>query len=153
MEYPAFVDGARRCPPEDVGGPDGFMDFLEAVLDSAHEQHRDIVLYFASRFLDEFNDVQAVLVNCRFTGLSGRTITSVTPNRWTSSRPCHSEQVETSANVTPQQLQENVVEIVHQTAHAALRSIRFLHAFPNLGGRRAWQPERKQILISACDYE
>ena len=23
-EYPAFVDGARRCPPEDVGGPDGF---------------------------------------------------------------------------------------------------------------------------------
>ena len=49
------------------------------------------VLYFASRFLDEFNDVQAVLVNCRFTGLSGRTITSVTPNRWTSSRPCHSE--------------------------------------------------------------
>ena len=36
-EYPAFVDGARRCPPEDVGGPDGFMDFLEAVLDPAHE--------------------------------------------------------------------------------------------------------------------
>ena len=99
MEYPAFVDGAGRCPPEDVGGPDGFMDFLEAVPDSAHEQHRDIVLYFASRFLDEFNDVQAVLVNCRFTGLSGRTITSVTPNRWTSSRPCHSEQIETSANV------------------------------------------------------
>ena len=32
-EYPAFVDGSRRCPPEDVGGPDGFMDFLEAVLD------------------------------------------------------------------------------------------------------------------------
>ena len=22
-EYPAFVDGARRCPPEDVGGPHG----------------------------------------------------------------------------------------------------------------------------------
>ena len=36
IEYPAFVDGARRCPPEDVGGPDGFMDFLEAILDPAH---------------------------------------------------------------------------------------------------------------------
>ena len=72
------------------------------------------VLYFASRFLNEFNDVQAVIVNCRFTGLSGRTITSINPGRWTSSRPCHSGQVETSANVTPQQLQENVVEIVHQ---------------------------------------
>ena len=32
-EYPAFVDAARRCPLEDVGGPHGFMDFLEAVLD------------------------------------------------------------------------------------------------------------------------
>ena len=42
-EYPAFVDGARRCPPEDVGGPDRFMDFLEAVLDPAHEQPRNMV--------------------------------------------------------------------------------------------------------------
>ena len=25
MEYLAFVDGARRCPSEDVGGVDGFM--------------------------------------------------------------------------------------------------------------------------------
>ena len=32
-EYPAFVDGARRCRPEDVGGPEGFMDFLAAILD------------------------------------------------------------------------------------------------------------------------
>ena len=40
IECPAFVDGARRCPPEDVGGPDGFMDFLEAILDPAHEEHR-----------------------------------------------------------------------------------------------------------------
>ena len=29
MEYPILVDGARRCSPEDVGGVDGFMDFLE----------------------------------------------------------------------------------------------------------------------------
>ena len=48
-EYPAFVDGARRCPPEDVGGPDGFMDFLEAVLDPAHEQHRDMVRWYGGR--------------------------------------------------------------------------------------------------------
>ena len=26
-EYPAFVDGARRCPPEDVGGPHGSWTF------------------------------------------------------------------------------------------------------------------------------
>ena len=50
MEYPAFVDGARRCPPEDVGGPHGFMDFLEAVLDPAHEQHRDMVRWYGGPF-------------------------------------------------------------------------------------------------------
>ena len=33
IDYPAFVDGARRCPPEDVGSASGFFDFLEAVLD------------------------------------------------------------------------------------------------------------------------
>ena len=49
-EYPAFVDGARRCPPEDVGGLDGFMDFLEAVLDPAHEQHRDMVRWYGGPF-------------------------------------------------------------------------------------------------------
>ena len=33
VDYPAFVDGARRGPPEDVGGRNGFMEFLEAVLE------------------------------------------------------------------------------------------------------------------------
>ena len=50
IEYPAFVDGARRCPPEDVGGVDGFMDFLEAVLDPGHEEHRDMVRWYGGPF-------------------------------------------------------------------------------------------------------
>ena len=72
------------------------------------------ILYFAARFLDEFEDAQAALVNCRFTGLTGRTITSLNFRRMTSSRPCLSGKVETGANITPKQLQENVVEVVHQ---------------------------------------
>ncbi len=50
LEYPAFVSGARRCPPEDVGGPDGFMDFLEAVLDPAHEEHRAMLDWYGGLF-------------------------------------------------------------------------------------------------------
>ena len=50
IEYPAFVDGARRCPPEDVGGPDGFMDFLEAILDPAHEEHRAMLDWYGGPF-------------------------------------------------------------------------------------------------------
>ena len=37
-EYPAFVDGTRRCPPVDVGGTHGFIEFLKAVLDSSHKE-------------------------------------------------------------------------------------------------------------------
>ena len=72
------------------------------------------VLYFAARFLDAFEYTRAVLINCRFTGLAGRTITSLNFSRMTSSRPCLSDEVETGANITPQQLQENVVEVAHQ---------------------------------------
>ncbi len=72
------------------------------------------ILYFAARFLAEFQDTKAVMINCRFTGLSGRTITSLFSSRWASSRPCRSNEVATSATVTPKQVEENVVEIVHQ---------------------------------------
>ena len=50
MEYPAFVERARRCPPEDVGGPHGFMDFLEAILDPAHDEHRAMLDRYGGRF-------------------------------------------------------------------------------------------------------
>ena len=34
----------------DVSGPNGFMDFLEAVLDPAREQHRDMVRWYGGPF-------------------------------------------------------------------------------------------------------
>ena len=36
-EYPAFVDGAMQCPPEDIGGVGGFEKFLRATVDPEHE--------------------------------------------------------------------------------------------------------------------
>lgn len=35
---PVCVGGERRCPPEDVGGPHGYQEFLEAVFDPKHEE-------------------------------------------------------------------------------------------------------------------
>ena len=35
VDYPTFVDGERRWPPDDVGGVPGFMQLLEAALDPA----------------------------------------------------------------------------------------------------------------------
>lgn len=36
---PMCIGGANACPPEDVGGPYGYADFLEAIADPAHSEH------------------------------------------------------------------------------------------------------------------
>src|SRR5262249_30670458 len=40
VRYPRCVDGARACPPEDVGGPWGYADLLEAIASPKHQRHR-----------------------------------------------------------------------------------------------------------------
>ncbi len=40
--YPMCVEGKRACPPEDVGGPDGYRDFLEALGSPAHPDHETL---------------------------------------------------------------------------------------------------------------
>ncbi len=42
MKYPRYVDGARRAPPEDVGGTPGFENFLEAIADPEHPEHQEV---------------------------------------------------------------------------------------------------------------
>jgi hypothetical protein len=42
-QYPRCVDGARACPPEDVGGPPGYFDFLAAMSDPRHAEHRTML--------------------------------------------------------------------------------------------------------------
>lgn len=38
--YPRCIGGARRCPPEDCGGVHGYLEFLEAITDPRHPEHR-----------------------------------------------------------------------------------------------------------------
>jgi len=40
VAYPACIDGARACPPEDVGGPDGYRDFLKILRNPKHHEHQ-----------------------------------------------------------------------------------------------------------------
>ncbi|MEO2016983.1 MAG: MarR family transcriptional regulator [Fuerstiella sp.] len=41
--YPRCIDGSRACPPEDVGGVWGFVDYVAAVTDPTDEEHADMV--------------------------------------------------------------------------------------------------------------
>ncbi|CAM5798333.1 plasmid pRiA4b ORF-3 family protein [Rhizobacter fulvus] len=37
--WPMCIAGANACPPEDVGGPPGYMDFVQAMSDPMHNDH------------------------------------------------------------------------------------------------------------------
>jgi hypothetical protein len=39
VAVPTCLDGENACPPEDVGGPPGYADFLAALADPNHEEH------------------------------------------------------------------------------------------------------------------
>ena len=43
VKYPRYIDGARRAPPEDVGGVPGFENFLDAIASPKHPEHKDII--------------------------------------------------------------------------------------------------------------
>jgi hypothetical protein len=59
-EYPRFVAGERRAPPEDVGGVSGFAGFLEAMADPGHEQHQSMVDWYDEPFDPEDIDERLV---------------------------------------------------------------------------------------------
>jgi hypothetical protein len=64
--YPTCLEGERRCPPEDVGGAGGYQEYLEALADPSHENHKDF-LQWQGKFDPEsfdLNRVQQQLHSC-----------------------------------------------------------------------------------------
>ena len=60
VKYPRCVEGARACPPEDVGGVRGYADFLEVVGDPKHENGRDMKEWIGGKFDPERFSVDKV---------------------------------------------------------------------------------------------
>src|SRR6266508_1904934 len=48
--YPRLIEASGRCPPEDVGGPWGYAEFLEAMYDSNHERHAEFAEWIGEDF-------------------------------------------------------------------------------------------------------
>ncbi len=43
VAYPRLIAAQNACPPEDVGGPWGYAEYLEAIADPEHERHQEMI--------------------------------------------------------------------------------------------------------------
>lgn len=50
IEYPRFVAGERRAPPEDVGGVPGYEEFVRAVTRPRHREYAAMVRGYGSPY-------------------------------------------------------------------------------------------------------
>lgn len=55
--HPACLAGERNCPPEEVGGIDGYEQFLQAIFDPSHEDYIESVAWVGGRFQPEEFDL------------------------------------------------------------------------------------------------
>ncbi len=53
--FPTLLDGAETAPPEDVGGPYGFYEFLKIYNDENHPEHEEAKAWSDSLFFKEYN--------------------------------------------------------------------------------------------------
>lgn len=68
--YPRLVEGARRGPPEDVGGPWGYGEFLVAIADPKHERHKELLEWCSGDFDPQQFDIDKI--NRRLASLAPR---------------------------------------------------------------------------------
>lgn len=50
LALPRFIEGRWRRPPEDVGGPPGFENFLDALVDPKHPDHAELLGWHGGPF-------------------------------------------------------------------------------------------------------
>ncbi|MCP5244686.1 MAG: plasmid pRiA4b ORF-3 family protein [Burkholderiales bacterium] len=60
LVLPVCIKGKRACPPEDIGGVWGYAAFLEAVLDSDHPEHEEMLDWVGEDFDSEHFDLDEV---------------------------------------------------------------------------------------------
>ncbi len=60
VEVPFLLEASGRCPPEDIGGPWGYMEFLEAIADPNHERHDELTEWYNADFDPAVVDVPAI---------------------------------------------------------------------------------------------
>lgn len=69
--YPRLIEASGRCPPEDVGGPPGYEEFLAAIMDADHERHAEMIEWTGFNNYDP-TDVDIEAIDLELAGLAKR---------------------------------------------------------------------------------
>jgi len=68
--YPVLIEAKGACPPEDVGGPPGYAEYLEAMADPGHERHDELVQWRGPDF--DPDDPHTARINAALVALAKR---------------------------------------------------------------------------------
>jgi len=60
VAYPRLIEAAGRCPPEDVGGPSGYDEFIQTLNDPDDERHDEMRQWAGDEFDPNFLDADAL---------------------------------------------------------------------------------------------
>jgi hypothetical protein len=78
LDYPRFIDGSRRAPPEDVGGIPGFEQFLDAMTKPRHPERKNLLRWYGRPF--DPHDIDVAEITARVSKIaSGRARGKTTP--------------------------------------------------------------------------
>ena len=58
--YPVCMSGERACPPEDCGGPYGYVELLETLKNRKHPDHKRLLQWVGGKWDAEALDLDAI---------------------------------------------------------------------------------------------
>ncbi len=70
VHYPRLLAAQGRCPPEDVGGTEGYDEFLEAIGQPGHPEHRRMLEWYGGPY--DPDDLDLPLIRRRVGLLANR---------------------------------------------------------------------------------
>jgi hypothetical protein len=61
-KYPRFLDGERRCPPEDCGGPPGYFDFIETIVHKHSKKAKEALDWYGGPYDPDDIDAEQIKI-------------------------------------------------------------------------------------------
>jgi len=65
VQYPQFLGGERRCPPEDCGGPPGYYEFLDKMAKTRSKDWNAALAWYGGPYEVENIDEQRIIARLR----------------------------------------------------------------------------------------